>query len=614
VTTRDQTIDAAQGHTQAGDANDSSGERAFLVVYPGDAGGPGARSRVVELAEGAPVSFGRSRGSTVLVDHDKVSRQHARVTRRGADIVVEDLGSRNGTRVNGTRIEGPTRVATGDEIGVGPATAVVGVSTRLRQRTLIGSTSYLEERMAAETDRALRYHRPLGLVMLRLDGPVAAAEAALERVSSVLRRMDCIAEYGPDEFAIVVPEADRAAAEATARRLVREARAGGTPHGGVAVHVGVAAFPDDGSQPGELVSRARAALRTARVSGGAEGVATPPVEPPLVEGDLIVADPQMRRLHELCARIADTNMTVMILGETGVGKELVAEALHRRSSRVKAPMVKLNCASLPETLLESELFGYERGAFTGADKRKIGYFEAATGGTIFLDELGEMPAGLQPKLLRVLERHKITRVGGTAEIDVDVRVVCATNRDLEKEVERGRFREDLFFRVSAFTVVVPPLRDRPAEILLLAEHFARLFARELKQDAVALSAAARERLSRYAWPGNVRELRNAIERAVVLRNGPVIEPEHLPERVRDATGGARTDASSDAAPARSMVAVGDGVDMREHIAEVERGAIVAALDACGGNQTRAAQKLGVSRRALIYKLEKYGLKAPPGAK
>jgi two-component system response regulator AtoC len=597
--------------TSAGEAEDRSGERAFLVVNLGDAGG---RSRVIDLPEGQEVTFGRSRASTVMIDHDKVSRQHARIVRRGADIVIEDLGSRNGTRVNGTRIEAPTRVATGDEIGVGPATAIVGVSTKLRKRTLIGSTSYLEERLGAEADRALRYHRPLGLIMLRIDGDAAAAEAALERVAGVLRRMDGLAEYGPDEFAIVVPEADRAATEATARRLVREARAGGLTHGGVAVHVGVAAFPDDGSQPGDLLSRARAALRTARTGGGSEGIATPPKEEPLIDGDLVVADAQMRRLHELCARIADTNMTVLVLGETGVGKELVAEAIHRRSGRAAQPLIKLNCASLPETLLESELFGYERGAFTGADKRKIGYFEAAAGGTIFLDELGEMPQGLQAKLLRVLERRKITRVGGTAEIDVDVRVVGATNRDLEQEVVRGRFREDLFFRVSAFTLVVPPLRDRQGEIPLLAEHFARVFARELKQDAPVLSPALREQLVRYAWPGNVRELRNAIERAVVLRNGPTLEIEHLPERVRDATtrplgGGAGAEDAG-----RTLVAIGDGVDMREHIAEVERAAIVAALDASGGNQTRAAAKLGVSRRALIYKLEKYGLKPPPASK
>jgi DNA-binding NtrC family response regulator len=215
-----------------------------------------------------------------------------------------------------------------------------------------------------------------------------------------------------------------------------------------------------------------------------------------------------------------------------------------------------------------------------------------------------MPPALQAKLLRVLEQHKITRVGGTAEIDVDVRVVCATNRDLEAEIRRGRFREDLFFRVSAFTLVVPPLRDRPAEIPLLAELFCRRFARELGQAPPRLSPAARAALVAYRWPGNVRELRNAIERAVVLSSGAQLEVEQLPERI------AAADAAPEAGPA--LVAVGDGVDMREHIAHVERASIVAALEACGGNQTRAAQKLGVSRRALIYKLEKYGLKPAPG--
>jgi diguanylate cyclase (GGDEF)-like protein len=604
MSTNEETIDAA-GLTAAGehDTAAAAGERAFLVVYPGE----GSRSRVVELPEGVEVVFGRSRGATVFVDHEKVSRQHARVVRRGADIVVEDLGSRNGTRVNGQRIEAATRISSGDEVTVGPAVAVVGVSTRLRRRTLIGSTSYLEERLAAEVDRAVRYKRPLGLIMLRIDGSGAAVETALEKVASSLRRMDGVAEYGPDEFAIVVPEADRAAAEATALRLARAARAAGIVHGGVAVYVGLAALPGDGSQAEELVSRARAALRTARTGGGAEGVATPPQEEPLVEGELIVADAQMRRLHELIGRIADAPMTVLVQGETGSGKELVAEALHRRSARREAPLVKLNCASLPETLLESELFGYERGAFTGADKRKIGYFEAAMGGTLFLDELGEMPLSLQAKLLRALERRVITRVGGTQEIPVDVRVVAATNRDLEQEIARGRFREDLFFRVSAFTLVVPPLRDRRAEIPLLAEHFARRFARELGQPAPVITPAAKELLARHAWPGNVRELRNAIERAVVLQTGGTIGPEHLPERVREAGSGAALGGAGGVVPAAA-----GAVDMREHIADVERAAIVAALDACGGNQTRAAEKLGISRRALIYKMEKHGLKPAPG--
>jgi two-component system, NtrC family, response regulator AtoC len=600
MSTHDQTL-------EAGDLTSAvppgASDRAFLVVYLGGEGGEG-RSRVVELPDGVEVTFGRSRGCTISIDHDKASRNHARVIRRQAEITVEDLGSRNGTRVNGQRIEGVTRVAAGDEISIGPAVAVVGVSTRLRHQTSIGSTSYLEERLAAEVDRAGRYHRPFGLLMLRLDGAPAAADAALEQVAGHLRRMDVVAEYGPDEYAILLPEADRAATESAARRVAAEARRAGAA-GAVTVHLGLAVHPDDGTQAGELLSRARSALRVARGGGGEDGVAASPREAPLVEGGLVIADPAMQRLHAMIQRIADTPITVLVLGETGVGKELVAEALHRGSARAPHPMVKLNCASLPENLLESELFGHERGAFTGADRRKLGYFEAASGGTIFLDEIGEMPPGLQAKLLRVLERRKLMRVGGTTEIDVDVRVVAATNRDLEQEVARGRFREDLYFRVSAFTLVVPPLRDRRGEIVPLAEHFARGFATELGQRPPVLSAETRATLERYAWPGNVRELRNAMERALVLHTGGAIEPEHLPDRVREA-------APAGASPA--LVAVGDGVDMREQIADVERAAIEAALAASGGNQTRAAARLGVSRRALIYKMEKHGLKPPPSSR
>jgi DNA-binding NtrC family response regulator/pSer/pThr/pTyr-binding forkhead associated (FHA) protein len=577
----------------------AGGERAFLVVYPDPE--RAERSRVVELPDGVEVTFGRSRGCTVYIDHDKVSRAHARVVRKGRSILVEDLGSRNGTRVNGDRIEAATRVSASDEIGVGPALAVVGVSSGLGRRMLIGGASYLEDRLAAESDRAQRYRRPLGVIMLRLDGATAACEAAIDRVAGILRRMDCFAEYGPDEFAVILPEADRLATEAAARRIVREARVAGLIHGGVAVHVGLAGCPDDGAQPGELVSRARSALRTARTGGGDDGVASSPREA-VVAGDVVVADPSMERLYGLVKKVAQTPMTVLILGETGVGKEVVASEIHRRSPRATKPFVQLNCASLPETLLESELFGYERGAFTGADKKKQGYFEAADGGTLFLDEIGEIPITLQPKLLRVLEERKLTRLGGTAEVKVDVRLVCATNRDLEQDVQRARFREDLFFRVSAFTLLVPPLRDRKSEVRPLAERFALKYARELKQSPSGFSPEAMSLLEAYPWPGNIRELRNAIERAVVLAPSGTIEAEHLPPRVREGARAARSGAP---------IVVGEGVDVREQIAEVERAAIVTAMEECGGNQTRAAQKLGLSRRALIYKLEKYGLKPPP---
>jgi transcriptional regulator with PAS, ATPase and Fis domain len=309
-------------------------------------------------------------------------------------------------------------------------------------------------------------------------------------------------------------------------------------------------------------------------------------------------DPQVKRLYENLALVAASSLTVLVLGETGVGKELAAEAVHRLSPRSAGPLVKINCASLPESLLESELFGYERGAFTGAARRKQGYFEAAHHGTLFLDEIGEMPLGLQAKLLRVLERRAIIRVGATAEVEVDVRIVAATNRDLEGEVARGAFREDLYYRVSGFTVMVPPLRDRPGEIVPLAQRFLRGFAAELGQAAPELSEAAVRALQAHSWPGNVRELRNTMERALALHTAGVIEVSHLSDRVRE---GAR--APRAAPPSAAVVA-----DLGSQVAALERSAIAAALESCGGNQTQAARVLGITRRALLYKLDKLGLR------
>jgi len=304
----------------------------------------------------------------------------------------------------------------------------------------------------------------------------------------------------------------------------------------------------------------------------------------------VVADEAMVRVFELVRKVAPGPTTVLIQGETGVGKEVVAEQLHRQSPRAKGPFVRLNCGSLPETLLESELFGHEKGAFTGAEQRKVGYLEAADGGTLFLDEIGELALTMQAKLLRVIESRRFMRVGGREEIAVDVRIVAATNRELTAEVKAGRFREDLYFRISAFVIEVPPLRERPIEVGLLAELFTRQFAQRLGVAPPPLRPDAAAALARHRWPGNVRELRNAIERALVLADGGDITLEDLPEPVRRAESAPPTGA------------------IRDQLADLEQRRIEEALAAENGNQTRAAKRLGLSRRALIYKLEKYGLK------
>jgi DNA-binding NtrC family response regulator/pSer/pThr/pTyr-binding forkhead associated (FHA) protein len=560
------TIDA--GATSLG-ASDQP--RAFIVVHHD------GTSRLVELPSDIEVTFGRSRGATIMVDHDKVSRVHARLRRIGPVLEIEDLESRNGTRVNGERTEGVTRLRAGDEISIGPATAVVGYSTALHRTTPVADADTGEARLAAEVDRSVRYHRPVTVALLR-----TPSDPLVDAIARALRPMDLIAEDVGDDYLVILPELSRSEGRDTIERLVGLARlTGGTIASASAV------CPDDGTTVEVLIDRLRTMLR-----GGKPRHRTQPI----AEAGPVVSDPAMQRVYSLVERIADSAMTVLILGETGVGKELVTEAVHQRSSRRNQPLIKLNCAALPETLLESELFGYERGAFTGADKRKIGFFEAADGATLFLDEIGDMPLSLQAKLLRVLERKVITRVGGTAEIAADARVIAATHRDLEADVRAGRFRQDLLFRIAGFTLAVPPLRDRPTEIIPLAEHFVRLAADEQSRPAPALSEDAREALAAYAWPGNVRELKNAVERALVLCSEEITCAD-LPDKLHDAGSRVRPVARTS--------------DVRGQLAEVERSAIVAALEADANNQTRAARRLGLSRRALIYKMEKYGLKEPP---
>jgi two-component system response regulator AtoC len=417
------------------------------------------RLDVVPLAEGGDVLIGRTEG-TILVDSPRVSRRHARIALSAGVLTVEDLGSRNGTRVGAVVLHGDARIAAGgDTVKVGPLVVVI-----------------------ARADRALAWSAP-----------------------------------------------------SAARSIADE---------------------EDDASGGEAV---------------------------------VIADRAMSALHDVVARLAPTASTVLITGETGTGKEVIADRLHAQSPRAKGPFVRINCASVPEALLESELFGHEKGAFTGADRRRVGHFEAASGGTLLLDEIGEMPFGVQAKLLRVLERRALVRVGSSDEIPVDVRILCATHRNLEQDVRSGRFRQDLFYRISTFTLEVPPLRERPTEILLLADAFLRRFAAATGKSAPALSGEAAGLLLAHGWPGNVRELRNAMEHAVVMADGHIVLPAHLPKASRGV---------GSAAP----------VAMRDTIEEMERQAIAAALAAEGDNRTRAAKRLGVSRRALIYKMIKYGLR------
>jgi transcriptional regulator with GAF, ATPase, and Fis domain len=327
----------------------------------------------------------------------------------------------------------------------------------------------------------------------------------------------------------------------------------------------------------------------------------------------------MKDLYVLVGRIAPSPINVLILGETGVGKEVVAETIHRRSPRADAPVVRINCAALSEALLESELFGHEKGAFTGAVSAKPGLIEVANGGTVFLDEVGELTPSLQAKLLRVLEAREVTRVGGLRPRPVDVRFISATNRDLETEVTRGAFRSDLFFRLNGLSVVVPPLRDRKSEIVPLAELFlARVCDQMSLLPRPTLTAQAIDLMKAHPWPGNVRELRNAIERAVLLCSDGLIGPGDLglgqlalaAPRVADP---GRSTASPGPMPVgRSEDKNGSPVQARDSRPDhhEERQRIVEALDTCNGNQTRAAKLLGMPRRTLVTKLTAHNIPRP----
>jgi two-component system response regulator HydG len=307
-------------------------------------------------------------------------------------------------------------------------------------------------------------------------------------------------------------------------------------------------------------------------------------------GELLGTSPCMRQLADTLDRVAESDVSVLITGESGTGKELVARALHRRGRRGGGPFVAINCAAVPEALVESELFGHARGSFTDARAQRVGLFVQADTGTLFLDEIGELPLGLQPKLLRALQERSVRPIGGDAEVPYDVRLIAATNRDLEGAIKDGRFREDLYFRVNVVHVEVPPLRARGNDVLLLAQHFVEHYAAQLGREVTGLTPAAAERLLGYDWPGNVRELQNYIERAVVLARYDRLTVDDLPQKLRRA--------------GRSSSGIGDP-SLQVPLDEVERRHILRVLDAVRGNKLAASRLLGLHRKTLYRKLERY---------
>ena len=550
--------------------------RTTLVLYHRDG------ATVAHLDKGRSLVVGRAAPSDVEIPELGLSRQHARFTWDEQGLWVEDLGSTNGTKKNGEAIK-RARIVPGDEIAVGPVMVSVHVISSIDEelRGFDGHDRFVAS-LADEILRARTFARPLALMLVRGGN---AKEGHVSRWASRmrmrLRPVDRVGIYGPAAVLVALPEATVESVSALAAGL-----SGGTPP----LTCTTVSFPADGGSVEELISALQAAKRPA-----AKDEQAPP-------SAVIVKNAAMKQVMTTVKRLAQSTIAVLIHGETGTGKEVIARALHEGGPRKKHPMRSINCAAIPGMLIESVLFGHEQGAYTGADKSARGIFEQADGGTVLLDEIGELAPSAQAALLRVLETKKVTRVGGDKEIDVDVRVIAATHRDLEAMVEAGRFRQDLLYRLNTMTLRIPPLRERVDEIRPLAERFLKEACKQAAADVRSIDPQALTALEAYSWPGNVRELRNAIDRAVVLAENQTIMLADLTDRIRGATRAA-IEAAGEAAPGSELPS-----DYKDHLRKYEIDLILKALHKHNGNQTEAARALNLPLRTLVHKIQTYGIK------
>jgi two-component system, NtrC family, response regulator AtoC len=555
--------------------------------------------------------IGRGPEADLQLSSPGASRRHAVITLADGEVRVRDLGSRNGTLVNGARIEGEQPLFAGDTITIGTVALILYLTPRAGQQPLVDART-LRRRLQEELDRASLFDRPAALFCLLVD-PGADREVIRARVDAELRRVDQAGWLSAVELVGVLPEVDQAAGAALLRRVLEGVRPVAP-----AVRAGLAVYPSAACEPDALLAAARAAARGA----GPDEPGVDPDQDARVEiggRSMVVADATMRGLLELIRRLARTDLPVLVEGETGVGKENAAFALHAWSPRGEGPFVPVNCAAFSENLVESELFGSEKGAFSGAVATRAGLLESAAGGTLFFDEIGELPLALQPKLLRVLESKRAMRVGGTRERELDVRVVAATNRNLAEEVARGRFRADLLFRLNAATVVLPPLRNRPREIAVLARTFLADACRSLGMPGKSFASASLPLLAAHPWPGNVRELKNVVEYLAATTVAPVIDPEALRARLAPRAPATpaipAVDPPAEAPGPRATRAypapqAGPRAALADEIRALERARMLEALEQTGWVQTRAADLIGMPLRTFQQKVKQHGLARP----
>ncbi len=546
-------------------------------------------STLVPLPAGRPVVIGREAPAQVVVASHDVSRRHARFVLDDGVVQVEDLDSTNGTKVDGKRIK-DADLLPGQVARLGSVECVVYVQNPGgASPTLLQSHDQLMRRLASEVEAARYFNSPLSFAMIEVQqgGEGLPAYRWLDALRG-LRPVDLTGHYGGHIVEVILP---RASAD-EARPVLEAVR---TAVGRGEVHIGLATLGADGDDAPSLLTAARQALRSRETPTSQTAKSSPTFE------GLIAESQAMTSALSQLDRIARAPLPVLLLGETGTGKEVLAGVVHRESERT-GRFIRVNCGAIPGTLIESTLFGHEKGAFTGADRAAAGVFEAAEGGTVLLDEIGELPAGAQASLLRVLESRAVTRVGSTEERPVDIRLVAATHRDLEAMCDAGQFRRDLLFRINTFILTIPPLRDRPEDVPALVRHFLSLSEERLGPRSVReISPAAVDAMKGYAWPGNVRELRNVIERACVIAEGDTIGPGDLPEAIRGATRVLPTVAADRATEGGDEV-----IDLREVLRSQEVRLIVRAMRA-GGNQAEAARRLSMPRRTLSHRIKALGL-------
>lgn len=576
---------------------------------------------LVPLIPNVPVTLGRGSRADVSFRGAQLSRRHARFELIDGIVWVEDLQSTNGTLVDGQAIRGPVRLQLDDEVRLGSVVVrVSGTSATLHRSHGLESHDRFVAALEDELLRCRTFDRQLALLLLHAAGPDGEElHRWVPGVREMVREVDRVGLYGVQILEILLVEASPTEALAMARRIVES-----QPPTLPALRCGIATYPGCGRTTDALYAAARDALHAASAEepvhmAGADPQVSTLIGPTDDEAP-ILRSPAMISTFRTAERVAAASVPVLILGETGTGKEVLARHIHARSPRADEPLHAINCGAIPGELVESVLFGHERGAFTGAHKRQEGVFETAHGGTVLLDEIGELPLPAQVSLLRVLDTGKLRRVGSTREVEVDVRIIAATHRDLEAMVQAGTFRADLLYRINTITLKVPPLRERLSEIGALANHFAEQAAFEYGRSISGLSPKALACLLRYPWPGNIRELRNVVQRAVLIAIGDCIEVEDLPERLQDRR--ARVPSIVDEPEEDELEAYDDrdpdtvsmflplergSLNFKHHVRACETALLRQALIRTDGNQSEAAALLDIPRRTLSYKVHSYGI-------